>query len=119
MKALIESLMSNAHPVGAEAQLHAERDPSDDFGWFSVRVGADGGVGTSDFQVVVSTPAAISRARFADGTRFKGLVLLSYCPTAAREIIRSKVESVEGRDYAEIVQKLREFMFWEYHDYRP
>ena len=119
MKALIESLISNAHPEEAEAQLHSERDPADDFGWFSVRVGAEGAVGASDFQVVVSTHSAMTRARFAGGARFKGLVLQTYSPAAARQIIRSKVESVEGRDYDEIVGKLRAFMFWEYDDYRP
>ncbi len=119
MKPIIESLMSNAHPEEDEVRLLSERDPSDDLGWFSVRIGVVGEIGTTDFQVVVATPAAMPRARFSGKPRFKGLVLQTYTPDAARDLIRSKVEEAEGRDYDEIVEKLRAFMFWEYDAYRP
>jgi hypothetical protein len=119
MKAVIESLMSNVHPQEDEVHLHSERDPSDDFGWFSVRVGTADGIGTTDFQVVVATPRATPRAEFPGNTRFKGLVLQSYSPDAARDLIHSKVEETEGRDYSAIIEKLRAFMFWEYDNYRP
>ena len=44
-------------------------EPWDDFGWFVLSIGVEGQEGSYLFQVLVATPAAVTRARKDDGHR--------------------------------------------------
>jgi hypothetical protein len=93
------------------AAPHAE--PWDQFGWFVLDVGVEGEEGTTLFQVLVATPAAVSRARGKDKDR-RVLVVDSFEPVALAQGLKDYVASAGGHTWDEIVQRLRNCMYWEY-----
>jgi hypothetical protein len=96
------------------AFVAAERpEPWDDFGWFTLSIGPEGDPGTELFQVLVATPAAVSRARGKSG-RFRGIVVDSFEPEAVAAALHEHVSSVEGHSWRQMVEQLRRCMLWEY-----
>jgi hypothetical protein len=108
----------NDYP-GWDAFVAAERpDPWDDFGWFTVGIGAEGAEGTNNFQVLVATPAAASRAQ-GDGTRFKGVIVDAFEPDAILATLREYVSGIPGNCWEDILTRLRRDMYWEYEGMHP
>jgi hypothetical protein len=96
----------------------AERaEPWDDFGWFSLSIGLERDPGTEIFQVLVATPAAVSRA-MGKCSRFRGIIVESFEAEIIAGALREHVSAVTGGAWPAIVEQLRQFMFWEYEDLR-
>ena|SRR6267378_3145967 len=96
----------------------AERpEPWDDFGWFSLAIGPEGDPGSEIFQVLVATPAAVSRAKGNRG-RFQGIIVESFEPEIIVRILHEYVSSVTGNNWSELVSQFRRSMFWEYEGWR-
>ena len=88
-------------------------DPWDDFGWFTLSISGDGMEGADLFQVVVSTPRAVSRAK-GNGGRFRGVIVDSFDPDTIARTLRDQVSSINGLAWSDIVDQLQQSMFWEY-----
>jgi hypothetical protein len=96
----------------------AERpDRWDDFGWFTVAIGHEKDVGSEFFQVLVATPAAVSRAKGNRG-RFRGIIVESFEAEVIASALRVRISAVTGGAWPAIVEQLRQFMYWEYEDLR-
>jgi Immunity protein 8 len=88
-------------------------EPWDEFGWFVLDIGVEGDVGTYSFQVLVATPAAVTRAKGGvAGRRF--LVVDSFEPEALAAALRDYVSSQAAHTWDDIIAKLRRNMYWEY-----
>jgi hypothetical protein len=92
-----------------------EQEVWDDFGWFSLDIGSEGEDGTETFQVLVSTPAAVSRAK-GDRKRFRGIIVDEFKPDIIRKSLTDYVSSVVGISWSEVVEQLRRWMYWEYEE---
>ena len=92
-------------------------EPWDDFGWFSLNIGPEGDPGTEIFQVLVATPAAVSRAKGNRG-RFQGIIVESFEPEIIVNTLHEFVSSVTGNNWSEIVDQFRRAMFWENEGWR-
>src|SRR5260370_1418527 len=78
-----------------EAFAAAERpEPWDDFGWFTLSIGHEGGEGADLFQVLVYTPATVSRAKGEVG--FRGVVVEMFEPEVIARTLREHVSAVAG-----------------------
>ena len=88
-------------------------EPWDEFGWFVLDIGLEGEEGADLFQVLVATPAAISRAKGNDQHR-RVLVVESFEPQALQTALRDQVSNLAGHTWEEIVNRLRCCMYWEY-----
>jgi hypothetical protein len=88
-------------------------EPWDDFGWFVLHVGLEGQEGSDLFQVLIATPAAISRAKGNDKHR-RVLVVESFEPEALQTALKAHVSNLAGHTWDEIVEQLRRNMYWEY-----
>ena len=108
----IEDLCPNDFPEWEAFESHEPADPSDDYGWFHVRIGANDSAATNDFQVCVATPRACGRAKAA-GSR-PGIIVDRFDATSVRDAVFQRVESIEARDWEALVEELRAFMLWEY-----
>jgi len=87
--------------------------PWDAFGWFSLSIGPEGNEGSEYFQVLVATPAAVSRAKGPTG-RFRGVIVDSFEPDVIAKTLHDYVSSIEGHTWHDLVEKLMENMLWEY-----
>jgi hypothetical protein len=97
-----------------EAFAAAEHpEPWDEFASFVLDIGLEGQKGTTLFQVLVATPAAVSRAKGKDKHR-RVLVVESFEPQALEAALRDHVSSVAAHTWDEIVERLRRNMYWEY-----
>jgi hypothetical protein len=97
-----------------EAFAAAEHpEPWDEFGWFVLDIGVDGQEGTTLFQVLVATPAAVSRAKGNDKHR-RILVVDSFEPEALAAALKDHVSSLRADTWDEVVEQLRRNMYWEY-----
>ena len=118
MRAELRAIDPNDH-LGWDAFVAAERpEPWDDFGWFTLSIGPEGDPGTSYFQVLVSTPAAVSRAKGELG-RFQGLIVDSFEPGVVETTLREYVSSLQGLTWQDLVEQLRRTMHWEYEGMGP
>src|SRR5438067_13882698 len=76
-----------------EAFAAAEHsEPWDEFGWFVLDIGLPGQVGTTSFQVLVTTRAAVAHAQGNDRNR-RFLVVESFEPAALEAALREHVAS--------------------------
>ncbi|HTE20848.1 MAG TPA: Imm8 family immunity protein [Armatimonadota bacterium] len=85
----------------------------DNFGWFRLDVGVEGELGSTDFQALITTPLAKSRAK-DENPGWRILVVQSFEPEALMAELRSYIGSVTGATYTEIVEQLRRNAYWEY-----
>jgi hypothetical protein len=113
MRAELRHISPNDFPHW-ECFLSADRaEPWDDFGWFSLNIGPEGDPGTEIFQVLVATPAAVSRAT-GNRDRLQGIIVESFEPEIIVRALHEYVSSVTGNNWSEIVSQFRRSMFWEY-----
>jgi hypothetical protein len=97
----------------------AERaDPWDDFGWFTLAIGPEGDPGSDWFQVLVTTPAAVSRAK-GNAKAFQGIIVESFQPAVIIQTLQEYVASLKGLSWQELVDQLRQTMLWEYEGMGP
>ncbi len=96
------------HFVAAE---HPE--PWDEFAWFQLDIGPEGQEGATCFQVLVTTPAAVRRAKGDDKHR-RLLVVESFEPELLLKSLREYVSTAASRTWDETVERLRAHMYWEY-----
>ena len=88
-------------------------DPLDHFQWFTICVSEAKKDRGTNFDVLVSTPKAIGRAK-KKNEKFKGLVIDSFSPTEAKNAIEQKVNKGRYYSYHDIVESLKVDMYWEY-----
>jgi len=88
-------------------------DPWDDFDWFEIDVGTPGMDGQDQFQCLVTTTRARHRA-IAGSKDSRCLIVEPYEPKAIIDALTKMIDSIEGVDWCNIVDQLREFMHWEY-----
>ena len=69
--------------------------------------------GTTLFQIVVSTRAAVSRA-LGDDKHRRFLIVDSFEPHLLEKALKDHISSQEGHTWDEIVGRLRRNMYWEY-----
>jgi Immunity protein 8 len=118
MRAELRAIDPNDYP-GWDAFAAADRPtPWDDFGWFTVSIAPEGDPGADNFQVLISTPAAISRAK-ADSGRFRGLVVDSFGPQVIARTLRDHIASLQALTWEDLVDQLRRTMHWEYEGMGP
>ena len=99
---------------GWQAFAAAEHpEPWDEFAWFVLDIGLEGQEGSNLFQVLVATPAAVSRAKGNDKHR-RVLIVESFEPQALETALRDYVASLAAHTWDEIVERLRCNMYWEY-----
>jgi hypothetical protein len=98
--------------IGRHSLRRIAPEPWFGFGWFTLSIGPEGDPGTDLFQVLVSTPAAASRAR-GDAKQFHGIIVESFEPTVIAQALREHVASVNGLSWQELVDQLRRKMHWE------
>jgi len=113
MRAELKHIDPNDYP-GWDAFASSERpEPWDDFGWFTLYIGRDGGVGADMFQVLLSTPAAVSRAK-SGRADFRVLIVDLFEPDVIATKLREYVSSFTANSWHNIVKQLRRSMYWEY-----
>jgi hypothetical protein len=88
-------------------------EPWNDFGWFELDIGLEGHQGTTVFQVLVATPAAVSRAKGKAKHR-RVLVVNTFEPEGVANALKQHVSSIAAHTWDEIVEELRRTMYWEY-----
>jgi hypothetical protein len=88
-------------------------EPWDEFAWFVLGIGPKGQEGSDLFQVLVTTPAAVSRAKGHDKHR-RFLVVESFEPELLARSLREYVSSATSPTWDRIVERLRVHMYWEY-----
>lgn len=112
IEAEIHSLESNDFPDWEQFLEHAERDPYDAYGWFHVTIGTVGVQGGNDFQVCVSTPRAVGRAKQAGCV--PGVLVDRFDAASVQAAVKEKVVSIQASTWEQLVDQLRTFMRWEY-----
>ena len=112
IRAEIHSLETNDHTDWADFVAHVSPDPYDDFGWFHVTVGATDVNGGNDFQVCVSTPRAVNRAK-QDG-RVPGILVDRFDAQSVHDAVHDRIHAIEAHTWDQIVDECRTFMHWEY-----
>jgi len=118
MRAELRAIEPNDFP-GWDAFAAADRPtPWDDFGWFTLSIAPEGDPGSDLFQVLVATPAAISRAK-GNSARFRGLVVDSFEPSIIAETLRDHIASLQAHTWDGMVDQLRCTMHWEFEGMRP
>jgi hypothetical protein len=89
------------------------REPWDEFGSFVLDIGLEGEKGTTLFQVVVATPAAVQRAKQYNH-RSRVLVVESFQPDQLEFALRQHVSAQAALTWEQIVERLRRHMYWEH-----
>src|SRR5262245_18708298 len=118
MRAELRAIEPNDYP-GWDAFAVADRPtPWDDFSWFTLWIAPEGDAGSDSFQVLIATPAAISRAKGNSGT-FRGLIVESFEPSVIVQTLRDHIASVQARTWDDLVDQLRRTMLWEYEGMGP
>ena len=108
-----KSISSNDFFEWDDFLKYVSPNPFDECGWFDVTIGEVGVSGGTEFQVLVSTPKAIKRAR-SDNRRFKGIVVDEFTPSKVTEVIERAIKDAASMTWGETLSKLREFGDWEY-----
>ncbi len=112
MKAEIRHLESNDHANWDDFVRYQSPDPSDDYGWFHLTIGTAGVTGSNDFQVCVATPRAMGRIK-RNGF-VPGILVEAFDPEKVEKAIRDRIDSICAHSWEQLVDRLREFMHWEY-----
>ena len=112
IRAVIHSLETNDHDDWSAFAARESIDPYDDFGWFHVTVGATDIEGGNDFQLCVSTPRAVNRAKH-DGT-VPGILVDRFDAQSVHDAVHARINSIEVHTWDQIVNECRTFMRWEY-----
>lgn len=112
MKAEIYYLASNDHADWADFVRYRSPDPYDDYGWFHLTIGAAGVIGGNDSQVCIATPRDISRIR--NRGFVPGIMVDKFDPAIVEKAIRDRIDSIRVQSWEQLVDRLREFMHWEY-----
>ena len=112
IRAVVNSLEPNDHDGWSAFAAHESADPYDDYGWFHVTVGATDTDGGNDFQLCVSTPRAVSRAK-SDG-RTPGILVDRFDAKSVHDAVHNRIQSIEAHSWDQIVDECRTFMHWEY-----
>ena len=68
--------------------------------------------GTTNFQVCVATPRAVSRVRLTG--HMPGILVNRFDADTVGRAIRDRVSSIQAHAWFQVVDQLREFMHWEY-----
>lgn len=96
-----------------EAFAAAEHpEPWNEFGWFVLDIGLAGQAGTTLFQVLAATPAAVSRAKGNDKQR-RVLLVDSFEPDVLAAALKDYVSSIAAHTWNDIVEQLRHSMYCE------
>src|SRR2546421_396308 len=115
MRAELRGISPNDY-ANWEAFASAERpEPWDDFSWFVLDIAPEGDKGSTSFQVLVTTPAAVSRAT-GDSKHRRFLVVDFFEPDAVAKALQEHISAITGNTWDEIIEKLRRSMYWEYED---
>ena len=112
IRAVVNSLEPNDHDGWSAFAAHESADPYDDYGWFHITVGATDTDGGNDFQLCVSTPRAVSRAK-SDG-RTPGILVDRFDAKSVHDAVHNRIQSIEAHSWDQIVDECRTFMHWEY-----
>jgi hypothetical protein len=118
VKAELRSIESNDFLDWEEFAATERVNPWDDFGWFTVSIGPEGDPGSNWFQVLVSTPSAVPRAK-GNAKRFRGIIVESFEPTVIARSLQEYIASLKGLTWQELVDQLRQTMHWEYEGMGP
>jgi hypothetical protein len=113
LRAELRQIRPNAYESWEAFAASAHPEPWDQFSWFVLDIGVEGQEGTTLFQALVATPAAVSRAKGDDRHR-RLLVVDSFEPQALAATLREYVSSVEAHTWDDVVERLRRNMYWEY-----
>lgn len=113
MRAVLKGISPNDFLSWEEFRRYSSPDPWDDFGWFTLDVGADDEDGTNLFQVLVSTPAVVSRA-IGDAGEFQGILVDRFDADEIQRVLRDRIASIRCHTWNDIVEELRTFSLWEY-----
>ncbi len=112
IRAFVYSLEPNDHDDWSAFAASESIDPFDDFGWFHVTVGATDVEGGNDFQLCVSTPRAVNRAKL-DGA-IPGILVDRFDAQSVHNAVHVRICSIEVHTWDQIVDECRTFMHWEY-----
>ena len=112
IRAVIHSLETNDHDDWSAFAEYESIDPYDDFGWFHVTVGATDIEGGNDFQLCVSTPRAVRRAKLAGA--IPGILVDRFDAQSVRDAVHARIDSIVVHTWDQIVNECRAFMHWEY-----
>lgn len=113
MRAELRWLETNDFKNWEEFAAAPRLDASDCSGWFSCGVGADGEAGEEIFQLIVTTPGAISRVQ-QERRRLRLLVVDEFTRDAIEKMLREHVSKITGSGWSEISSQLRKTMYSEY-----
>ncbi len=113
MRAELKRLQSNDHLRWDDFLASPSAEPWDSSGWFSVEIGPDDGIDAGEtFQVLVTTPAAVSRVKPARG-EFRCVVAPTFEPETILTTLREHVAAISADSWADLRERLRESMWWE------
>jgi hypothetical protein len=113
LRAELRHISPNAYDNWDAFAAAEHPEPWDEFGWFVLDIGVEGREGTTLFQVLVATAAAVARAKGTDKHR-RVLVVESFEPQTLAAALRDHVSSLVAHTWDEIVEQLRCNMYWEY-----
>ena len=97
MRAEVKTTSPNDHLSWDKFAQHESGDPYDDFGWFHVNVGLVGEDAGNDFQVCVSTPRAVGRAKHAGDA--PGILVERFDAESVRRAIHDQIAAVTGHSW--------------------
>jgi Immunity protein 8 len=118
MRAELKGLVSYDLPDARSAP----DDPEDCCVGMRADIGPVGGDGADTFTFEVCTPRGLARRFDDEGRPFwsRGVLMVErFTWEAVEAALHQRVRAVEGRDWAEVAEKLNRFMLWEFEDYRP
>lgn len=113
LKPELYDIKPNHYPSWDDFAAAKLSEPWDECAWFELDIGVEGQEGTTLFQALVATHAAISRAREKYKKR-RILVVESFEPQIFETALRKYVESCAAHTWDDIVERLRCNMYWEY-----
>lgn len=108
-------------PDGDRSGSYVSPDPLDDSFWLRMLVGLSDGPGEESFDVLVCTPAWLSRTVADDGPQIgrHRLVVEKLDLPAAETFLRRQVERLEAPTWDDLAAKIARLGYWEFEDYRP
>ena len=108
IRAVIHSLEANDHDDWSAFAAYDSIDPYDDFGWFHETVGATDIEGGNDFQLCLSFPRAVNRAKY-DGAA-PGLLVDRFDAQSVHNAVHVRIESIEVQTWDQIVKECRTYL---------